>query len=911
VTPNIAAKIQAIATPESVVVSGATYRLVQGYFVCQDLGDHTLPGVATPIALYQVLHASDARGRLEAAARRGFTPLVGWDIEIALLQERWVQVQQGSGQGVILSGEAGIGKSRLVWALIEQLAETPFTRLEYRCSPYHQHTALYPAVDLLQRRLRFDSTTSTDEKMTRLETLLHKHRLDLQEHLPLLASLLSLSPPAERYPPLQMSPQQQRQRTLDLLLALTLARAKQQPVLFIVEDLHWIDPSTLEWLGLLIDQGPTARILTLMTCRPTFQAPWSGRAHVTSLTLNRLLPRQVAQMARTIVGADVLPADLLDRIVAQTDGVPLFVEEVTKFVLASQRLHGQAEEASAHALSAVTIPTTLHDLLMARLDQMGVAKGTAQLAATIGREFGLALLHAVASVEEEILRQDLRRLVDAELLYQRGVGAQATYVFKHALIQEAAYTSLLRRTRQRYHQWIAEALETQFSEVAMVQPEVVAHHYTEAGLRAQALPYWQRAGQQARERLANLEAVQHLTTGLAVLQTLPDTPERTQHELLLQTTLAPALMAIKGYGSPEVEAAYSRALALCRQVGETPQLFVTLMGLWQFYLVRAQHQTARELGERLLSLAQSVGDPALLVQAHRALGGAFQNLGELVPAQQHLAQGSALYDPQHHHSHAILNDPGVFCLAFEALVLWLLGHPEQALQRSQAALTLARELSHPPSLAAALFIAALLHQVRRERQLVQERAEAAIALAHEQGMPHWVAYGSIMHGWALAMQGQWEEGIVQIQRGLVAQQATGAAIARPVFLTLLAEAYAAAGQAEAGLGVLAEALALVDHTGERHWEAEIYRLKGELLLQQIVPDASQAEACFQQALAVARQQQAKSLELRAAVSLSRLWQQQGKHDAARRLLPEVSAWFSEGLDTVDLQEARALLAQLA
>src|SRR5262245_144650 len=421
VTPNIAARIQAIATAESVVISGATYRLVQGYFVCQDLGAYTLPGVATPIALYQVLHASDARGRLEATAHRGLTPLVGRDIEIALLRERWVQVQQGSGQAVMLSGEAGIGKSRLVRALIEQLAETPFTRLEYRCSPYHQHTALYPAVDLLQRSLRFDSTTSTDEKMTRLETLLHEHRLDLQEHLPLLASLLSLPPPADRYPPLQMSPQQQRQRTLDMLLALTLARAKQQPVLCIVEDLHWIDPSTLEWLGLLIDQGPTARILTLMTCRPTFQAPWSGRAHVTSWTINRLLPRQVSQMARTVVGAEVLPADVLDQIVAQTDGVPLFVEEVTKFVLASQRLHGQAEGASANALSAVTIPATLHDLLMARLDQMGVAKGTAQLAATIGREFGFALLHAVASVEEETLRQDLRRLVAAELLYRRGV----------------------------------------------------------------------------------------------------------------------------------------------------------------------------------------------------------------------------------------------------------------------------------------------------------------------------------------------------------------------------------------------------------------------------------------------------------------------------------------------------------
>jgi predicted ATPase len=359
-----------------------------------------------------------------------------------------------------------------------------------------------------------------------------------------------------------------------------------------------------------------------------------------------------------------------------------------------------------------------------------------------------------------------------------------------------------------------------------------------------------------------------------------------------------------------VETAYNRALELCRQVGETPQLFVALMGLWQFYLVRAQHQTARELGERLLNLAQNVGDSALLVQAHRALGEAFQNLGELVPAQQHLAQGSALYDPQHHHSRAALNDPGVFCLSFEAWVLWLLGYPEQALQRSQAALTLARELSHPPSLAAALVFAAILHQVRQERQLARDRAEAAMALALEQALPHWVAYGTIMRGWALAMQGQWKEGIAQIQQGLIAQRAAGAEIARPYFLALLAEAHTAAGQAETGLGVLAEALALVDYTDERYWEAEVYRVKGELLLRQAVPDAPQAEACFQQALGVAHRRQAKSWALRAVMSLSRLWQQQGKRAEARELLAPIYSWFTEGFDTADLQEARALLEDL-
>ena len=916
VTPNIAAKIQAIASPESVVISEATSRLVQGYFVCQDLGEHTLPGVATPIVLSQVLQTSEARGRLEAAARRGLTPLVGRDIEIALLQERWGQVQQGSGQAVMLSGEAGIGKSRLVRALIEQLAETPLMHLEYRCSPYHQHTALYPAVDLLQRSLRFDSITPTDEKITRLETLLHEHQLDLQEHLPLLASLLSLSVPAERYPPLQMSPQQQRQRTLDMLLALTLARAKQQPVLFIVEDLHWVDPSTLEWLGLLIDQGPTARILTLMTCRPTFQAPWSGRAHVTSLTINRLLPRQVAQIAQTIVGAEVLPAALLDQIVAQTDGVPLFVEEVTKFVLASQRLYGQAEEASAHALSAVTIPTTLHDLLMARLDQMGVAKGTAQLAATMGREFGFALLHAVASVEEETLRQDLRRLVDAELLYQRGIGAQATYVFKHALIQEAAYTSLLRRTRQRYHQWIAEALETQFSEVAMVQPELVAHHYTEAGLRAQALPYWQRAGQQARERSAHAEAIAHLTTGLELLTTLPDTPERAQQELPLLIALGATLAVTKGYGNTEAERVFSRARELCQQMGETLQLFPVQWGLWTCYIVQAKPQLAREVGTQLLSLSQHVQDATFLLEAHMALAGSLHDLGEFTPARHHWDHSLACYARPQHRSHIMHfgMDLGVFSRAWMSHTLWHLGYPAQALTRSHEALALAEEHAHPFSQAIALAYAVMLHQFRREQHTVYAHAETALALCTEQGFAYYLAWVTIIQGWSLAVQGQREGGIEQMRQGLAALQNTDAKRALPYYLALLAEGYGAVGQPDEGLRVLAEAFAAVATAAERRWEAELYRLQGELLLQ--ATDRKRQteetpEVCFRQALKVARQQQAKSLELRAALSLSRLWQQQGKPDAARQLLPEVYAWFSEGLDTADLQEARAQLEQLA
>jgi predicted ATPase/class 3 adenylate cyclase len=791
VTPNIAARIQAMATPGSVVISDATCRLVQGYFVCQSLGDQVLPGVAEPIPLYQVLHVSEARGRLDAASPRGLTPLVGRDVEVALLQERWAQVQQGIGQVVVLSGEAGIGKSRLVRALIDRLTGTPFTRLECRCSPYHQHTALYPLVDLLQRSLQFAGTMSPDEKMARLEGLLHDQQLDAQVHLPPLASLLSLPLPAERYPPLQLTPQQQRQRTLDTLLALTLAVAAHEPVLFIVEDLHWIDPSTLEWLGLLIDQGPTTRVLTFMTCRPTFQNPWGGRAHVTSLTINRLLPQQVAQMARTIADADVLPAPLLDQIVAQTDGVPLFVEEVTRFVMASRRLHGHASETAASAPPGVTIPATLHDLLMARLDQMGAAKGTAQLAATIGREFGFALLQAVASAEEETLRQDLRRLVDAELLYQRGVGAQATYVFKHALIQEVAYASLLRRTRQHYHQWIAQALERQFAEVATVQPEQLAHHYTEAGLVQEALPYWQRAGQQAAERSAHVEAIVHLNQGLRVLTTLPETRARDQQELTLRIDLGKSLSATTGWASPEAEVAYTRAWELCQQTCDTSWVFAVLWGLSQVYIVRADLTKHREVGAQFLSLAEQRSDAILLAVAHWLTGVNLWHVGEFATGLAHLEQAYARYDPQHHHTYVTQFgvDVGVFALSYISHSLWGLGYPDQAVQRSREVLALAQEVQHPFSLALAQDYAAMLQQFRREPPTANTHAEIVLTVCTEQGFAYYLAWATIIQGWVVAETGRLEAGIAQMQQGLTTLQATGGGLRIPYYLALLAEAY--------------------------------------------------------------------------------------------------------------------------
>jgi predicted ATPase len=511
------------------------------------------------------------------------------------------------------------------------------------------------------------------------------------------------------------------------------------------------------------------------------------------------------------------------------------------------------------------------------------------------------------------LQRELGRLVEAEIVYQRGVPPQSTYVFKHALIQDAAYASLLKSTRQHYHQCIAQVLEAQFPETTQAQPELLAHHYTEAGLTEQSIAYWYKVGQRAIERSAHVEAISHLRIGLALLQTLPESPERIQREVEMLIALGTSLIATKGWAAPEVGETYTCARQLCQDLEDPCQLFPVLRGLWSYYLTRAELQTAHALSEQLLDLAQQAQDAAMLVAAHRALGTTLRYLGAAAEAYTHFAQGMALYDPQQQRAAALLygDDAGVICHSFSALALWYLGYPDQALARSHEAVTLAQQVAHPYSLSFVLCWAAVFHQVRRERGATQEHAAATISLATAQGFPHWMAGGSIMHGWALAQQGQAQEGIAQIEQGLRAFRATGAELNRSYFLALLAETHGTLGEPEAGLAVLTEALTRVDTTGERWYESEIYRLKGELLLQQNSDHQAEAEICFHQALNIARAQQAKSFELRTAISLTRLWQQQEKRDEARQVLGDVYGWFTESFDTAELQEAKALLEALA
>jgi predicted ATPase len=815
---------------------------------------------------------------------------------------------------VLLSGEAGIGKSRLVQVLKEHVATEPQAWLTpCQCSPYYQNSALYPMIDLLERvALRFEREESPQQKLGKLEGFLVQYGLPLAETVPLLAALLSLPLPAD-YAPLTVSPEQQKQQTLQAFLTILLRIAAQQPVLFVMEDLHWVDPSTLELLSLLVDQGPTARILALLTCRPDFSPPWTGRSHLTQVTLPRLPRRQAAEMTGRVAQGKALPPEVVEQVVAKTDGVPLFVEELTKMVLESGLLQEQAEHYELIGpLPPLAIPTTLHDSLMARLDRLAAVKTLAQLGATLGREFSYDLLQAVSLWDEDTLRQGLHQLVVAEFLYQQGLPPQAMYHFKHALIQEAAYQSLLRSIRQQYHQRIAQVLEARFPEVCDTQPELLAHHYTEAGVMAQAIPYWQRAGECAIERSAYTEAISHLTTALDLLTALPEMRERSQQELTVQITLGIAWRAIKGGNAPEVERVYTRARALCDRVGEPLQYFRVLWGFWGIANARGDAQTMRELGGQLLSLAEHLEAPDFLLEAHHALWTSLFSGGELIAARAHQEQGLRLYDPQRHRAHAALysgHDPGVCGRYRAAPVLWLLGYPDQAVASSQAALALARQLAHPFSLTQALYWAAVLHHLRREAPLTQARAEAAMTLATDQGFP--LSQATPLRGWALAARGHREEGITQLQQSLGPSQVARATRDRPYHLTLLAEVSVQVGQTAAGLEALAEARATLPSSAARWWEAELHRLRGVLLLQSAVAQPGEAEAYVQQALEVARRQQAKSLELRAAMSLSQLWQQQGRCAEAHALLAPVYHWFTEGFDTADLQEAKALLETLA
>ena len=900
------------ATAGEILVSPGLGDLVAGWY---EMEAREVPLAGRPprqARVYAVVGPKPQGSRLELHRQRPLSRFVGRDRELATLQALMVLVAEGRGQVAGLMGEPGMGKSRLCYECITRHLGPPWACLETRAVAYGQAIPYLPMTDLLKAYFRLDDRARASTIRDRVTATLLALDAALQPMLPAFLTLLDV--PVEEPHWQALDPPQRRQRLLDAIKRLLVQASQEQPLLVIVENLHWIDTETQACLDSLVESLPTAHLLLLVTYRPEYQHGWGHKTYYTQLRLDPLSHEHAQALLDALLGDAGGLAPLKQRVLARTQGNPFFVEESVQTLIETGGVVG---EPGAYRLGpsrqTLQVPATVQAVLAARVDRLPLeAKHLLQTAAVIGPEVPVPLLRAVAELDEGRLHRGLAQLRAAELLYETWRLPECAYTFKHALTQEVAYQSLLKCTRQQVHHRIAQVLEAQFPDTVETRPELLAQHYTEAGLTAQAVSYWLRAGTRASQRSAYVEAVAHCTKGLTLLTTLPHAPEHTQCELALQLTLGSAFMTIKGHGAPEAEHAYTRAHALCQQVENTPQYFRVLRGLWAFALARGALQTARGWGEQLLTLAQRGQDPTFLLQAHLALGLPLFHLGECTPARVHLEQGITFYDVQRHRSLAFRagQDPGVTSLACAAWVLWVLGYPDQAQQRSQEALTLAQELAHPASLAYALHFAGVVHQLRREEHAAHTRAEAVMTLATEQGFAQRVAQGTILRGWALAAQGQEAEGLGQMRQGLAAYQATGAEVGRPHMLALLAEAYRKGGQAEEGLRVVAEALATVHTTGEQYYEAELYRLKGEFLLARSLEQHAEADTCFRQALAIACRQQAKSLELRAAMSLARLWQHQGKRAEAYELLAPLYSWFTEGFDTADLQEAKALLRGL-
>jgi class 3 adenylate cyclase/predicted ATPase len=911
-TTHLAARMEQLAMPGTIRLTAATLRLVEGLVQVQALGPIPVRGMPEPVEVFELVGASSLRGRLQAAAVRGLTRFVGREAELAAVRQALEQAGAGHGQVVAVVGEAGMGKSRLVYECVHARHTQDWRVLESASVSYGKATPYFPVVDLLKRYVHVEDADEPRTVRSRVTGQVLTLDETLQETIPALLWLLDALPDDSPFRTLEAP--QRRQRALEALKRVLLRESQVQPLLLVFEDLHWIDTETQALLDTLVESLPTARLLLLVNYRPEYQHGWGSKTYYTQVRLDPLPPASADALLQALLGDDTNLAPLKRLLIERTEGNPFFLEESVRALVETGVLAG---EPGAYRLTRplpdIAVPATVQAVLAARIDRLPPdAKRLLQTAAVIGTEVPCPLLQTVADLPPETLHRSLAQLQGAEFLYETHLFPERVYTFKHALTQNVAYQSLLTSTRQQVHQQIAQALETLFPETAETQPELLAHHYTEAALPEPSVAYWLRAGQRALARSAYLEAVSHVTTGIELLTTLPETPARTQQALTLYIVLGAALQVTQGVAAPEVEHAYTQAYALCQQMGETPELAPILLGLWRFYAVRPQLHTAREIGETLLRLAQRTSDPALAVIAHYALGVTWFCYGALPAARQHLEEAIARYTPDQRRAPAFRTgqDPGVACRTHASRTLWLLGYPEQALARVHEALVLAHELSHPFSVAWARCFAALVSQLRRDVLAVHEQAEAAVVLATEQGFTQWVAMGTISRGWGLAMQGQGEAGIAQVRQGIAAYRATGATLHVPYYCTVLAEVCAHLGDPEDGLQALAEAHTLVEQHEERFWEAEIYRLRGVLLLRQPGTPQAEAEAWLQHALDVARRQEAKALELRAAMSLSRLWQQQGKRQEAHDLLAEVYDWFTEGFDTADLQEAKALLQEL-
>ncbi len=961
-TTNLASRMQTAAPVGSIAVSEVTRGHCEGYFILKPLGATKVKGVSEPVNVYEVTGLGPLRTvnvyevtglgplrtRLQRAAGRGLTKFVGRQREIETMKVAADQAQAGRGQIVAAMADPGVGKSRLLFEF-KATSQSGWMVLETFSISHGKASPFLPVIDLL--RNYFDISAGDDERKRREKVTGRVLALDrnLEDTLPHLSSLLGI---VEGDDPLaQMDGQIKKRRTLEAIKRILLRESLNQPLMVIFEDLHWIDEQTQELLNLLADSIGTAKFLLLVNYRREYSHQWNTKTYYTQLRLDPLGGESAEEMLSALLGDGEELLRLKRLIIEKTEGNPFFMEETVQVLFDEGALarHGAAVRLTK-PLGELKIPSTVQAILAARIDRLPAnEKDLLQTLAVLGKDFTLSHVKATMARSDSAPERMLAELQTAEFIYEQPAFPEVEYTFKHGLTQEVAYNSVLVERRKLLHERAGLALESMFAKQLEDHLDELAHHYSRSDNVGKAVEYLGRAGQQALQRSAYDDAINGLTAAIGLLQRLPDSPGRIQRELLLQLAMGPALVAVKGRAAPEVERAYTRARELCERLGDPPELFPALFGLWFMYFLRAELRRAYELAEQLWRLAQNAHDPVRLLYVHLALGVTSYGLGDFLSAKEHLGTAISIYDPERHRSLALRYlglDAGVYCLMGLASSMWQLGYPDQALKRSNEALALARGLSHPFSLAAAENFVGDLRQYRREASAAQEKAERGIALSAEHGLSDFLAYATILRGWAIAECGHNEEGIAQIEGGLTAFRATGAELRKPYFLCLLAEACMETNRFDDGLSALTEALAAAGEHEDRNHEAEIYRLKGKLLLRRqaersgaehaseamrselrslrradkessprgasgiVDSNAAIAQTCFERAIEIARTQSAKSWELRATVSLARLLAKQEKRDEARVMLAEIYGWFTEGFDTADLKEAKALLEQL-
>jgi predicted ATPase len=907
----LAARLQALAEPNTVTVSDRTRRLAGDVFQYDSLGSRELKGLSDPVHIYRATTERAAASRFAALHRARLTPFVGREGEVDLLTRRWEEAKDGDGQVVLISGEPGIGKSRISETFHERVAAEPHAFLLFQCSPFHVNSALHPIITQLEASIGLDPEFDPEVNLGHLEAFLTPYEDGLGERGALMAGLLSLS--MGRFPPLHMSPQKQMERTIEVLVEHISRQALVDPLLVVFEDMHWIDPTTLELVDRLVATAAESRMLLVATFRPEFTPHWGNHAHVSAHSLHRLGRRVSSELVEKVMGGRTGPDELVSQIVAKADGVPLFIEELTKGVLESDMLvdTGQHYELS-RGVDTMTIPDTLHDSLMARLDRlMASVKEVAQIGAAIGREFSYRLVAGLSSMTVEDLEVALESLVASELVHRKGNPPEAAYTFKHALVQDAAYDSLLKRDRQKLHAGIAESLLESTPTIAEGEPELVAHHFGEAGLIEPAIEYWGRAGQNAAGRAANREAIEYFWKALRLLETLPEGGDRDAAELDLLTHLGPALMIVEGWAAGEVGTVYQRANALAERIKTSVDLVPPLVGIWLFHNARGHYDLADEVTGKLFDIARTTSNEDVLLQAHHAEWPILLFRGSFEAADDKIEKGLGLYEFERHKGHALLymgHDPAVCAHGCGSQVVWTLGYPERAEQHATRALEIARQVAHAPTLAFGLWYVTGARAASGDTRAVLDAMDELLRLSREQKLGPFEAAAQLLSGWALAASGSAGEGLERMRAGFDIWNGTGNRTWLHVFTCLHGDSLLRAERYADALATLDRALEIGEQTGERRWESRIHHLRAEALLH--AGDPESAEECLRHAIRVAQAQKARSWELGAATALAKLLAERGERVAGHCQLAPIYEWFTEGFETRGLVEARTLLEEL-